>query len=73
MKTSMIIVVFGAAFGLAAHLHSEAPGAANTPLQQAQALKAKNLEIIQKQTATLEKLDDLAKDAQQLKIFGKRT
>ena len=62
-----------AVFALTATLHSQAPGAARTPLQQAQALKAKNQELIEKQKQTLDKLDELEKAAAQLKIFGKRS
>ncbi len=35
-------------------------------------LRAANIEIIQKQQATMQLLDQLAKDADQLRIFSKR-
>ena len=35
-------------------------------------MKAKNQELLEKQTQTLLKPDDLEKDSGQLKIFGKR-
>jgi Spy/CpxP family protein refolding chaperone len=67
------LLTAAAVFTLTATLHSQAPGASKTPLQLAQALKAKNQELIEKQKQTLEKLDDLDKQAAQLKIFGKRS
>ena len=36
-------------------------------------MKAKNQELLEKQTPTLLKLDDLEKASGQLKIFGRRT
>ena len=53
-------------------LHSESPGD-KSPLQTAYGLRDKNKEIIEKQTATLQKLDDLEKAVAQLKAFAKRT
>ena len=75
MKTLLSLTLSAVAFlALAASLHSEAPAAAlPSPLQILQAMKAKNQDLIEKQTATLQKLDELEKEAEQLKIFGKRT
>jgi serine protease inhibitor ecotin len=67
------LLTAAAVLALTANLHSQAPGAEKTPLQQAQALKAKNLELIEKQTQTLLKLDEIEKQAEQLKFFGKRS
>jgi hypothetical protein len=61
-----------AILGLAGALQSQAPAAPKTPLQQLQDLKAKNKELIEKQAATLQKLDALQKDAQSIKFLGKR-
>ena len=41
-------------------------------LQMLQAIKAANAETLQKQAATLEQLDALEKEADQLKVFTKR-
>jgi hypothetical protein len=38
-----------------------------------QRIKAENARLLEKQAATLHKLDELAKEAQQLKIFGSRS
>ena len=74
MKTLLsILFSLAAVFALNATLHSQAPGPAKTPLQQVQALKAKNLELIEKQTQTLLKLDAIEKQSEQLKFLGKRT
>ena len=74
MKTFLSLALSVAAFlALATNLHSQAPAAPKSPMQILQAMKAKNQETIEKQTQTLQKLDELEKDAEQLKIFGKRT
>lgn len=76
MKTFLSLTLSVAALlALAANLHSQAPAPAAppSPLQTLQAMKAKNQELIEKQTQTLQKLDEIEKEAEQLKIFGKRT
>ena len=74
MKTLRIFALTGiCALGLTARLHSQAPDAPKTPLQQVEALKAQNQTLLEKQTATLLKLDELQKEATQIKILGKRT
>lgn len=52
-------------------LHSQA-AQPKTPLETLQILHQQNTLLIEKQAATLLKLDELAKDAQQLKFFSKR-
>jgi hypothetical protein len=61
------------AIALSTSLHSQAPTAAQTQLEKLQKIKAENARLLEKQTATLRKLDELAKEAQQLKIFGSRS
>ena len=74
MKTFLSLTLSATAlFALALNLHSQAPAAPQTPLQILQAMKAKNQELLEKQTQTLLKLDDLEKESGQLKAFGKRT
>ena len=74
MKTFLSLTLSAVAlFAHALNLHSQAPAAPKTPLQIIEAMKAKNAELIEKQTQTLEKLDDLEKQSGQLKAFGKRT
>ena len=74
MKTFLSLTLSATAlFALALNLHSQVPAAPKTPLQIIEAMKAKNAELLEKQAATLLKLDDLEKESGQLKTFGKRT
>ena len=59
--------------GRSGSLGVEVPAAPQSPAQILQAMKAKNQEIIEKQTATLLKLDELEKEAEQIKVLAKRT
>jgi len=75
MKTNLVtsfVLVLAAVLVFSAKLHSQAPGD-KTPLQTAYGLRDKNKEIIDKQTQTLQKLDDLEKAASQVKAFSKRS
>ena len=74
MKTNLLasaVLVLAAVLVFSAKLHSQAPE--KSPLQTAYGLRDKNKDIIEKQTATLQKLDDLEKAVAQLKAFAKRT
>ena len=74
MKTLLSLTLSATAlFALALNLHSQAPAAPKTLLQIIEAMKARNVELLEKQTQTLLKLDDLEKESGQLKTFGKRT
>ena len=53
-------------------LHSANPEAA-TPLEGLQTLKAQHASLLEKQAATLLKLDELAREAQHIKFLGKRS
>ena len=46
---------------------------AKSPLETLQTLKTKNALLIEKQAATMLKLDEVAKEAQQMKFLGKRS
>ena len=64
------------AVALSTSLHSQAPADAAPPktqIEKLQRIKAENARLLEKQAATLHKLDELAKEAQQLKIFGSRS
>jgi hypothetical protein len=54
-------------------LNSQSPQPNKPPLTILQELKAANKALIEKQQATLQKLDELEKNASQLKIIGKRS
>jgi hypothetical protein len=73
MKSWILSIFAGVALFAAVmpgHLHAQA---ATTPLERLQQLKAQRAKLIETQTATLQKLDDLAKEAQQMKTFARRT
>ena len=64
------------AVALSTSLHSQAPAdaaPAKTQIEKLQRIKAENAKLLERQAATLHKLDELAKEAQQLKIFGSRS
>ncbi|MES2570884.1 MAG: hypothetical protein V4710_12630 [Verrucomicrobiota bacterium] len=50
-----------------------APVTVKTPLQQIQALKVQNQQLLEKQAATLTKLIEMEKEASQLKFLTKRS
>ena len=65
-----IVAVFGLALG--ASVHSQAPAQPKSVLQQLQAMKAQNQTVLEKQTALLLKLEELQKEAAQVKFLAKR-
>lgn len=72
MKTFVSSLVMTAMLlALAANLHSQAP-LARSPVDQLKALKAKNAELIEKQKATLLQLDEMEKQAEQMRFLSKR-
>jgi hypothetical protein len=73
MKTLTISLVAACTLALTAHLHSQAPGAPKSPLQQLQDVKKKNQELLEKQGAALQKLEAIQKEAEQVKFLAKRT
>jgi hypothetical protein len=74
MKALSIILWSAAiAVALSTSVHSQAPAAPKTTTEMLQKIKAENAKQLEKQAATLRKLDELAKEVQQLKIFGSRS
>lgn len=72
MKSTIpALTVAAALLALAMNLHSQAP-ARKSPVEQLGALKAKNAELIEKQKATLLKLDEVQKQAEQMRFLGAR-
>ena len=73
MKTLTLFLWSAAAIlAFSGSLHSQnAP--AKSPLETLQTLKAQNAALLEKQAATLLKLDEVAKEAQQIKFLGKRS
>jgi hypothetical protein len=69
--TPFLLIAGAALLSLAANLHSQAP-VPKSALEQLRALKAKNAEIIEKQNATALKLDEIQKQAEQMRFMGAR-
>ena len=73
MKTSVIFAVLIATVGaVTAQLHSQAP-APKTPLEQLRLVRTQNQQLLEKQTATIVKLDELQKEAAQIRFMTKRS
>ena len=74
MKTFLSLTLSVAALlALGLNLHSQAPAVVKSPLQILQAMKAKNQALIEKQAQTLILLEAMEKEAEQMKIFAKRS
>jgi hypothetical protein len=74
MKTIALLLI-GAAFAitLTADVRSQAAAPAKTPLQQLQAIQTENAKLLEKQAATLQKLEEMRLQAQQIKSFTARS
>jgi hypothetical protein len=82
MKRFLLIPAVATGLWLVAlPLHSQAPAPApaipaipaGTPLQQLRMIRDQNVKLLEQQAATLLKLEELEKAAEQLKIFAKRS
>lgn len=65
--SSMVVALLA----LAVNLHSQNVPV-KSPVEQLKALKGKNIELIEKQQATLLKLDEIEKQAEQIRFLTKR-
>lgn len=74
MKTFSIYLAIAAAALLVftSNVQSQQVLGARTPIQQLQQMKAANDQLLEKQTALLLKLDELHKEASQIKFLAKR-
>jgi hypothetical protein len=73
MKTFLLSILTAlAGLALTAQLQSQAPAAPKTPLEQLRTVKAQNQQLLEKQTATIVKLDELQKEAAQIRFMSKR-
>jgi tRNA A37 N6-isopentenylltransferase MiaA len=75
MKTSQFLFL-GAALLLVGGttLHSQQSGTAPRSVPQAlQEMRARNQKLLEQQAATLQKLDELEKNAAQLRVFARRS
>ena len=66
------LILAASIFSLGMNLHSQVP-AVKSPVDQLKALKLKNDELIQKQQAALTKLDEMEKQAEQMRFLSKRS
>jgi len=66
-----LIAATGLLFALVMNLHSQV--APKSPVDRMRDIKAANAAQIDKQTATLQKLDEMDKAAEQLRFFSKRS
>ncbi len=73
MKTALLLLVCAIAFAFGNVAHSQAPAVPQTSLQRIEAMKATNKQLIERQTETLKKLEEMLLQAQQLKFLGKRS
>jgi len=71
MKTTYFLMM-GALLALAVNLHSQGV-LPKSPVDKLKDLKAKNAEIIEKQNATLLKLDEMEKQSEQMRFMSKRS
>lgn len=62
-----------AVFALTQPLHSQTARPVKTAVQQLQEMKAANQKLLEQQAATLQKLDEMQKEASQLRILVRRT
>ena len=74
LSTLLALTALAAFFASPARLNSqESAAAAKSPQQLLAALKASNAELLQKQQQTLKKLDEIKQQAEQLRIWSKRS
>ena len=79
MKRALLIIALVAGIGATSlPLRSQAPAPAvaipaGTPLEQLKAIRDQNTKLIEQQTATLLKLEELEKAAQTVKVLGRRS
>lgn len=71
-KVAIFHVAVAGLLALAMNLHSQS-ALPKSPVEQLKALKAKNAEIIEQQKAALLKLDEMEKQADQIRLLGKRS
>jgi len=71
ISTTFAIVV-AAVLGFAANLHSQGI-LPKSPVDRLKEMKAKNADLIEKQKATLTKLDEMDKQAEQMRFLVKRS
>ncbi|MEQ1850401.1 MAG: hypothetical protein ABMA01_02300 [Chthoniobacteraceae bacterium] len=79
MKRILVILAVIAGIGAASlPVHSQAPAPAvvapgGSALEQLKAIRDRNAKLLEQQTATLQKLEELEKTSQTVKVLGRRS
>lgn len=74
LSTLITVTAFGTFLFSAPRLNSQEPApVVKSPTELLNALKTSNADLIQKQQKTLEKLEVIKKEAEQLRIMAKRS
>lgn len=79
MKRTLFILAVITGIGAASlPVHSQAPAPAvvapgGSALEQLKAIRDRNAKLLEQQTVTLQKLEELEKTAQSLKVLGRRS
>lgn len=71
-RISFFAIVAAVALGFSASVHSQAPAQPVTVLQHLQAMREQNKTLLEKQTALLLRLEELQKQAAQVKFLASR-
>jgi len=71
-RISYFALIAAVALALGVSVQSQAPAQPRTVLQQLEAMKVQNQAVLEKQTALLLRLEDLHKEASQVKFLTKR-
>jgi hypothetical protein len=71
MKRDILILAVAVMLGGVSVLRSQTTAA--NPVEMLKTLKSKNAELIEKQKKRLDSLDEMAKEADQIRILAKRT
>ena len=70
-RSTLLILAVAVALGTTLHVRSQAPLPAS-PLEALQTIKAQNQKTLEQQNATLKKLEEIQKEAAQLRILARR-
>lgn len=71
-RYTVFAIAAAVALGTTLHVRSQAPALPVSPLEAVQLIKAQNQKTIEQQNATLKRLEELQKEAQQLRILARR-
>lgn len=71
-RFSFLALALTLVLSFAARVHSQSTAVPRNPVQLLQAMKAANQAQLEKQTALMLKLDELQKEAAQIKFLAKR-